>query len=352
MWKYLRNSRIFAASGKYSLRWCPLWTGGNVCNQSRILCRLGATLIAWTYPPGVESWCAMKWLFGPAAAVALGGAMLVPPPAVADAVADTTQATSTQIVNFAVDDSFCPQHGLYGIAHVTVDGTAGMTADQNFIWTTKTAATSIHSVPPAGAVANVTVVYHCNVQVLWWLEPGSARKVTAALWVNGSAPQPSYTIRPGRQAPQPTPPPSPSQAPQPTPPQTLQPTPPPTHSQALQPPPTLQPTLPLTPLADALADASADAAADTDANADALAADTPRRRPRRRTQPTPTPTPTPKPSPTPTPTPTPTPSRRISRHPPTPTPLADASADATANANADADALAELQSTPTTSPTP
>ena len=120
--------------------------------------------------------------------------MLLAPPA----VAGTVQATSTQTVKFAVDDGFCPQHGLYGIAHVTVDGTAGMTADQNFIWTTKTAATSIHSVPPTGAVANVTVVYHCNVRVLWWLEPGSAHKVTAALWVNGSAPQPSYTIRPNR----------------------------------------------------------------------------------------------------------------------------------------------------------
>ena len=313
--KYLRSSRIFAASGKYSLRWCPLWAGGNVCNQSRILCRLGATLIAWTYPPGVESWCAMKWLFGPAAAVALGGAMLVPPPAVADAVADTTQATSTQVVNFAVDESFCPQHGLYGIAHVTVDGTAGMTADQNFIWTTKTAATSIHSVPPAGAVANVTVVYHCNVQVLWWLEPGNSRKVSAALWVNGSGPQPSYTIRPGRQAPQPTPPPTPSPTPiasadvqpappptlplTPTPPQALQPTPPPAPSQALQPKPALTPTPKPSP-----------ALQPTPTPPDALAD----------AQPTPTP-PTSKPSPTPTPTPTPTPKPSQALQPtPTPTP--------------------------------
>jgi hypothetical protein len=207
----------------------------------------------------------MKWLFGPAAAVALGGAMLLAPPA----AADTMQATSTQTVNISLDGSFCPQHGLYGIAHVTVDGTAGMRADQNFIWTTKTAATSIHSVPPSGAVANFTVVYHCNVQVLWWLEPGSARRVNAALWVNGSSPQPSYTIKPGRQGSQPEPPLTPSQALQPTPsptlpltpPLTLEPTlpltPTPTPPQALQPTPsptlplmpplTLEPTLPLTP---------------------------------------------------------------------------------------------------------
>ena len=153
---------------------------------------------------GVESWCAMKWLFGPAAVLALGGSMLPAPPV----VADTTQATSTQVVKFSLESSFCPQHGLYGIAHVSVDGTAGMTADQNFIWTTQTAATSIHAVPPQGAVANVTVVYHCNVQVLWWLEPGSARRVQAALWVNGSGQQPSYTIGPNQPDPGPTPPPT------------------------------------------------------------------------------------------------------------------------------------------------
>ena len=173
--------------------------------------------------------------------------MLPAPPA----VADTTQATSTQIVNISLDGGFCPQHGLYGIAHVTVDGTAGMRADQNFIWTTQTAATSIHSVPPGGAVGNFTVVYHCNVQVLWWLEPGSARRVTAALWVNGSSPQPSYTIKPGRQASQTTPPltpsPAPSQAPQPTPPQELQPTTLPTTPLMPSPSQTLQPTTPLTP---------------------------------------------------------------------------------------------------------
>ena len=48
-----------------------------------------------------------------------------------------------------------------------------MTADQDFIWTTQKAATSIHSVPPGGAVANVTIVYHCNVQALWWMEPAA-----------------------------------------------------------------------------------------------------------------------------------------------------------------------------------
>ena len=140
--------------------------------------------------------------------------MLPAPPAVAD-----TQATSTQIVNFSLDSSFCPQHGLYGIAHVTVDGTAGMKADQNFIWTTQTAATSIHTVPPAGAVANVTIVYHCNVQVLWWLEPGSAHRVKAAVWVNGSGKQPSYTIKPNQPVPGPTaaPTPEPTSAPAPAP---------------------------------------------------------------------------------------------------------------------------------------
>jgi len=146
--------------------------------------------------------------------MALGGALLFAPSAVADALPDAAQATSTQVVNFSVDGSFCPQYGLYGIAHVTVDGTAGMRADQNFIWTTKTAATSIHSVPAAGAVANVTVVYHCNVQVLWWVEPGNARRVSAALWVNGSGPQPSYTIHPGQPSLQPSLPPT-SQAPAP-----------------------------------------------------------------------------------------------------------------------------------------
>ena len=171
--------------------------------------------------------------------MALGGALLFAPSAVADALPDATQATSTQVVNFSVDGSFCPQYGLYGIAHVTVDGTAGMRADQNFIWTTKTAATSIHSVPAAGAVANVTVVYHCNVQVLWWVEPGNARRVSAALWVNGSGPQPSYTIRPGQASPQPTLPPT-SQPPAPP---TSQPPAPPT-SQAPAPPTSQAPAPP------------------------------------------------------------------------------------------------------------
>ena len=144
----------------------------------------------------------MQTLFWSAAVMALSGSMVLPPPA----VADTPQVASTQVVNFSLDSSFCPQHGLYGIAHVSVHGTAGMTADQNFIWTTQTAATSIHSVPREGAVANVTVVYHCNVQVLWWLEPGAAHKVTAALWVKGAPPQPSYTIKPNRPASPPTPP--------------------------------------------------------------------------------------------------------------------------------------------------
>jgi hypothetical protein len=174
--------------------------------------------------------------------MALGGALLFAPSAVADAQPDAARTTSTQVVNFSVDGSFCPQYGLYGIAHVTVDGTAGMTADQNFIWTTKTAATSIHSVPAAGAVANVTVVYHCNVQVLWWVEPGSARRVSAALWVNGSGPQPSYTIRPGQAAPQPTlPPTSQPSAPPTSQPPTSQPPAPPT-SQPPAPPISQSPT--------------------------------------------------------------------------------------------------------------
>jgi hypothetical protein len=195
----------------------------------------------------------MKSLIGPAAVMALGGALLFAPSAVADTLPDAARATSTQVVNFSVDGSFCPQYGLYGIAHVTVDGTAGMTADQNFIWTTKTAATSIHSVPAAGAVANVTVVYHCNVQVLWWVEPGSARWASAALWVNGSGPQPSYTIRPGQGTFQPTTPPTsqptaPPTSQPPAPPISQQPT--PTSLQAPQPTslstsqPTSQPTFP------------------------------------------------------------------------------------------------------------
>ena len=187
----------------------------------------------------------MQTLFWSAAVTALSGSMVLPPPA----LADTPQVASTQVVNFSLDSSFCPQHGLYGIAHVSVNGTAGMTADQNFIWTTQTAATSIHSVPRQGAVANVTVVYHCNVQVLWWLEPGAAHKVTAALWVKGSPPQPSYTIKPHR----PASPPTPSQTPQPTPSQAARLTTPPTPSQAAQlttpqaPTQTAQPTIPPTP---------------------------------------------------------------------------------------------------------
>jgi len=146
--------------------------------------------------------------------------VLLTPPALADpTLADPALAASTQVVNFSLDSSFCPQHGLYGIAHVTVNGTSGMTADQNFIWTTKKAATSIHSVPPAGAVANVMILYHCNVQVLWWLEPGDARTVTASVWVNGSGKQPDYTISPGRPPRAQAPPAHPTQsAPAPTPP--------------------------------------------------------------------------------------------------------------------------------------
>ena len=158
--------------------------------------------------------------------------MLPPPPA----VADTLQATSTQVVNISVDGSFCPQHGLYGIAHVTVEGTAGMRADQNFIWTTQTAATSIHSVPASGAVGNFTVVYHCNVQVFWWLEPGAAHRVKAALWVNGSSPQPSYTIKPNQPAPGPTTAPAPEPTTSPALEPTTAPAPEPTSAPAPAPP--------------------------------------------------------------------------------------------------------------------
>jgi len=48
MWKYLRIPRIFRAPNKYSLRWCALGPGGNVCILNRDhICRLGAILTAW-----------------------------------------------------------------------------------------------------------------------------------------------------------------------------------------------------------------------------------------------------------------------------------------------------------------
>jgi hypothetical protein len=129
----------------------------------------------------------MKKILVPAALMALVSATVLAPPA---------KAASTQTVSFSVDRLYCPEFGVYGISHVNVNGTGDLRADQNFIWNTQSAATSIDSVPPEGAVANVTVTYHCNIQMLWWHEAGSARRATAARWVNGSGAQPSYTLVP------------------------------------------------------------------------------------------------------------------------------------------------------------
>jgi hypothetical protein len=129
----------------------------------------------------------MRKILLPAALMALVGATLLAPPA---------DAASTQIVRFSVARLYCPEDGVYGISHVSVNGTAGMSAEQNFIWNTQTAATSIDSVPPEGALANVTVTYRCNVKVLWWYEAGSGQQATGARWVYGSGSQPSYTLVP------------------------------------------------------------------------------------------------------------------------------------------------------------
>lgn len=123
----------------------------------------------------------------PAALFAVLGSTLLAPPA---------QAASTQIVGFSIAGAYCPDYGVYGISHVYVNGNAGMTADQNFIWNTQTASTSISSVPEEGALANVTVVYHCNVKVLWWFEAGGNRQATTTAWVYGSGWQPTYTLYP------------------------------------------------------------------------------------------------------------------------------------------------------------
>lgn len=157
-------------------------------SNEEIPCRLGATLIVWKFRPGVDSGCAIKNLLLPAAAIAFVGATLPAPP---------VEDASTQTVSLSIDPLYCPELGVYGISHVTVAGTGDLRADQNFIWTTQTAAVSIDSVPPEGATANVTVTYRCNIRMLWWKEAGSSRYATAALWVNGSGPQPSYTLVPG-----------------------------------------------------------------------------------------------------------------------------------------------------------
>lgn len=79
---------------------------------------------------------------------------------------------------------------------MTVKGEEGMSADQRFIWQTKTAATEIDAVPADGALAHVTVTYRCNTRVLWWNEAGTARNAAASFWVSGSGIQPDYTLQP------------------------------------------------------------------------------------------------------------------------------------------------------------
>lgn len=130
----------------------------------------------------------MKTFLLPAALIAVASATVLAQPAA---------ASSTQTLRVSVDRQYCPELGVYGISHVTVNGTGDLRADRNFIWNTQTAETPIDSVPPEGALANVTVTYHCNVQVLWWHEAGSARQATGTRWINGSGWQPSYTLVPG-----------------------------------------------------------------------------------------------------------------------------------------------------------
>lgn len=138
----------------------------------------------------MDSWCAIKKALLPIAALALPGAAL-PAPVVGPVV-----GAAAQTVNFSIDPLYCPELGVYGISHATVQGADNLRADQNFIWTTQSAAVSIDSVPPEGAIANVTLTYRCTIQVLWWQEAGRSQYVTAALWVNGGGPQPGYTLAP------------------------------------------------------------------------------------------------------------------------------------------------------------
>ncbi|WP_427007493.1 hypothetical protein [Pseudarthrobacter sp. H2] len=133
----------------------------------------------------------MKKILLPAASIALASAAVLAPPAA---------ASSTQTLRVSVDGRYCPEFGVYGISHINVNGTGDLRADQNFIWNTQTAETPIGSVPPEGALANITVTYHCNVQVLWWHEAGSAQQATGTRWVNGSGWQPSYTLVPAAAA--------------------------------------------------------------------------------------------------------------------------------------------------------
>lgn len=117
-------------------------------------------------------------------------------PAPAAGAVEAVDGAGTQTVGFSIDPLYCPDLGVYGISHATVYGTGGLRADQNFIWTTQTAAVSINSVPPEGAIANITLTFRCTIRVLWWHEAGRSQYVTAARWVNGGGPQPGYTLAP------------------------------------------------------------------------------------------------------------------------------------------------------------
>lgn len=111
-------------------------------------------------------------------------------------MAAPADAASTQVVRFSVSSDFCPQYGVYGISHVDINGSGEMHASQNFANTTQSAATSILGVPPGGAMAHVTVTYHCKVKVLWWYRPGDRELGVGNRWVYGSGWQPNYVITP------------------------------------------------------------------------------------------------------------------------------------------------------------
>ena len=129
----------------------------------------------------------MKKILLPLAALALTGAAVPAPPA---------EDAATRTASFSIDPLYCPELGVYGISHVTVLGTGDLRADQNFIWTTQTAAVSIDAVPSEGAFANVTVTYRCIVPVLWWKEAGRTQYVTAVRWVEGTGQESSHTLAP------------------------------------------------------------------------------------------------------------------------------------------------------------
>lgn len=105
-------------------------------------------------------------------------------------------AASTQTVSFSIDPRYCPELGVYGISYASVYGMGDLRAEQNFVWTTQTAAVSLGPVPPEGAMAHITITYRCTIQVLWWQEAGSSQYVSALRWVNGTGPQPSYILAP------------------------------------------------------------------------------------------------------------------------------------------------------------